>query len=124
MSTDSEHRRQADTPLTVAAPGVLGNDTDADGDSPTVTKLNGSRTLTGTSADGAAVTIHADGSYTYDPTGSVTLKELGVGAQTTDTFSYTADDGHGGTGTATVSITVTGVNHAPVANPDSYSVAG
>ncbi len=44
-----------------------------------------------------------------------------MGAQTTDTFSYTADDGHGGTGTATVSITVTGVNDAPVANPDTYS---
>ena len=53
----------ANTLLTVAAPGVLGNDTDADDDSPTVTKLNGSTTLTGTTGDGAAVTIHADGSY-------------------------------------------------------------
>ena len=122
VSADSAST-QADTPLTVAAPGVLGNDTDADGDSPTVTMLNGSTTLTGTSADGAAVTIHADGSYTYDPTGSVTLKDLGAGAQTTDTFNYTADDGHGGTGTATVSITVTGVNDAPLANPDTYSTS-
>ena len=113
----------ANSVLTVAAPGVLGNDTDADGDSPTVTRLNGSPTLTATTSHGAVVTINADGSYTYDPTGSATLTALGVGAQATDSFTYTIDDGHGGTSTATVSITVTGVNDPPVANDDNYSVA-
>ncbi len=118
VATADSASAQADTPMTVTAPGVLSNDTDLDSDPLTVTKLNGSSTLTGTSTDGAAVTIHADGSYSYDPTGSATLKALGVGAQTTDTFTYTIDDGHGGTSSATVSITVTGVNDAPVAIND------
>jgi hypothetical protein len=32
VAVDDEYTTQEDTPLTVAAPGVLGNDTDADGD--------------------------------------------------------------------------------------------
>jgi hypothetical protein len=40
----------------------------------------------------------------------------------TDTFSYTVDDGHGGTATATVTVTVG--NQAPVANPDSAIATG
>ncbi|MEX0368530.1 MAG: Ig-like domain-containing protein, partial [Ruegeria sp.] len=41
----------------------------------------------------------------------------------TDRFSYTREDGFGGTTTATVTVTVTGVNDAPVANADSVTVA-
>ncbi|HEY3924112.1 MAG TPA: Ig-like domain-containing protein [Acidothermaceae bacterium] len=40
----------------------------------------------------------------------------------TDTFSYTVDDGHGGTATATVTVTVG--NQAPVANADSAIATG
>ena len=76
---------------------VLSNDTDADGDPLTVTQLNGTSALSGTSSDGAAVTIDPHGSFTYDPTGSTTLKALPDGGQMTDTFTYTVDDGHGGT---------------------------
>src|SRR5262245_27223220 len=40
---------------------------------------------------------------------------------TTDTFSYTVKDLGGATATATVQVTVTGVNDAPVASPDSFA---
>ncbi len=39
-----------------------------------------------------------------------------------DGFDFRVDDGHGGTGTATVSITVTPVNDPPVADADGYTV--
>ncbi|MCF6312315.1 MAG: Ig-like domain-containing protein [Verrucomicrobiales bacterium] len=106
-----------DTVLNVAATGVLGNDTDSDlGDSLAVTAFDA------TSAKGATVVVAANGSYTYDPTGSATLQALTGGATTTDTFTYTISDGNGGTDIATVTITVTGVNDAPVAVADTGSM--
>ena len=109
-----------------AGSGVLANDTDPDGDALTVDQLNGvggTAPFTATSSKGATVTLNADGSFTYDPTGSATLQALPRGQTTTDTFTYRANDGHGGTATATVTITVTGaINHPPVASPDSYAV--
>jgi VCBS repeat-containing protein len=111
--------------LNQAAPGVLANDTDPDGDTLTVDQLNGTggtAPFTATTGKGATVTLKADGSFTYDPTGSATLQALQRGTTTTDTFTYRVNDGHGGTATATVTITVTGaVDHPPVANPDSYT---
>ena len=104
-----------------AASGVLANDTDADGDTLTVDQLNGSGVLSGTSAKGAAITLSADGSFTYDPTISAMLGAIPRGQATTDTFTYQANDGHGGTATGTVTLTVTGViNHLPAATSDSY----
>ena len=84
----------------------------------TVTQLNGTSATQRHEHDGAAVTIDPHGSFTYDPTGSTTLKALPDGAHMTDSFTYTVDDGHGGTSSATVSITVTGVNDPPVAVND------
>ena len=60
---------------------------------------------------GAAITMNADGSFTYDPTASATLRALPQGQSATDTFTYRANDGHGGTGTATVTVTVSGTFH-------------
>ena len=54
---------------------------------------------------GATVTLAADGSYTYDPETISGLENKPVGTYT-DSFSYTATDGHGDTSTATVTITV------------------
>ncbi|MCH6576533.1 MAG: cadherin-like domain-containing protein, partial [Proteobacteria bacterium] len=101
----------------ITADGVLSNDSDPEGDSLTVTAFDA------VSAQGAAVTVNADGSYSYDPTGSATLQALAAGATTTDTFTYTVSDGNGGTDTATVTITVTGVNDAPVAVDDAVATA-
>ena len=48
----------------------------------------------------------------------VSLKTWVVGQTATDTFSYTIDDGRGqpnSTDTATVTVTINGVNDGPVA---------
>jgi VCBS repeat-containing protein len=87
---------------------VLVNDTDPDpGDTRAVTELNGSATLTGTSVDGAAVTIRANGSYSYNP-GSI-YQGLNTGEEDTDSFSYTIRDAAGAESTANVIITIEGV---------------
>jgi hypothetical protein len=75
--------------LSVAAPGVLGNDADPDGDPL-------SATLVSTTANGS-LTLGANGSFTYTPNG---------GFSGTDSFSYRAWDGSLASGLATVSITV------------------
>jgi PKD repeat protein len=77
-----------DAALTVAAPGVLANDTDPDGDA-LIAQLVGS-TANGT------VSLQSDGSFTYTPNAGFTGD---------DSFSYTASDGSL-TSTATVTITV------------------
>src|SRR5688572_9894592 len=43
---------------------------------------------------------------------------LAVGQSATDTFSYTVSDAQGATDTATVTVTVHGVNDGPTANDD------
>jgi VCBS repeat-containing protein len=111
-----------DTVLTVAAPGLLGNDTDPDdGTTLTVAAVNGGGAVGQpvTLASGAVVTVSADGSYTYDPRGA--FDSLAAGQTATDSFTYTVSDGDGGTDTATVTLTIVGVNDAPVANPDAYA---
>ncbi len=103
-----------DSPLVVAAAGgLLGNDTDPD-------HLDVLRVATAdaSSAMGAAVIVGADGSYAYDPTGSLLIQSLPEGGSATDSFSYTISDLAGATSTGLVSITVQGVNDPPVANPD------
>ena len=67
-----------------------------------------------TSAQGAAVTVARDGTFTFDPGASGALQALAVGEQVADTFSYTSKDFLGNTSTATVTIVVTGVNDDPV----------
>ena len=104
-----------DTVLSIAATGVLANDTDQENDSLTVS------TADTTSAKGAAVLVATDGSFSYDPRLANTIQALDAGDSDTDTFTYTASDGNGGTDTATVTIALTGVNDAPVATANSYN---
>ena len=94
----------AGTPLVVnAAQGVLANDTDVDGQTLTATVL--------TQPTNGTVTMASDGSFTYTPN---------AGFSGTNTFTYRATDG-ALTSDATVTITVTSGNSAPVANNDTYS---
>ncbi len=104
-----------DAPLTVpAGTGLLSNDTDPDaGD-----VLTADAIPAGTSALGAAFTVNADGSYSYDPTG--VLQSLKAGQSVVDTFQYTVRDLAGASSTATARITVTGSNDAPIAGDDAY----
>ena len=94
------------TTLSVAAPGVLGNDTDANGDSLTSVLVSGP-------AHGT-LTLTNNGGFSYTPANNFSG---------TDTFTYQASDGLTNSAAATVTITVTttAVNHPPVANNDSYS---
>ena len=97
-----------DSWVSVAAPGVLINDSDPDGDILAVTAVNTGGTL-------GAVTWSTDGSFTYDPNGQ--FEYLSAGNSTTDSFTYTVSDGHGGTDTATVAIIINGVDDTPGNNP-------
>src|SRR5213076_3364781 len=53
-----------------------------------------------------------DGSFSYAPAANY---------NGSDSFTYKANDGQADSGIATVSITITGVNDAPVAVNDSYT---
>jgi VCBS repeat-containing protein len=90
-----------DTQLVITAPGVLSNDTDADGDS--LNAVKDTDPPTGT------VTLNPDGSFTYTPN---------AGFVGTDSFTYHANDGTADSNIVVVNIDVT--NGAPVAVDDSY----
>ncbi|MEV6580416.1 FG-GAP-like repeat-containing protein [Streptomyces sp. NPDC051582] len=84
----------ADTPLVVGAPGVLGNDTDPDGNTLTASVVNGP-------AHGT-LTLNPDGSFAYQPAGAY------VG---NDSFTYEATDGTDDSNVATVTIGVSAGCH-------------
>ena len=120
-----------DTPLVAAAPGLLANDSDSSGDTPTV--VGGSSTGATLPADaaagtpfasvrGATVTVLADGGLYYDPDGVAEFQALAHGEHLDDTFNYFIEDEQGATDWATVTITVEGVNDAPVAVDDAVTV--
>jgi VCBS repeat-containing protein len=73
-----------------------------------------------TTDTGATVTINANGTFSYDPRNAATLQALAVGESATDSFTYTVRDSGNVTSTGTVSVTITGVNDAPVAQNDSF----
>jgi hypothetical protein len=87
------------TMLGVAAPGVLANDTDADGDPLTAS-------LVGPPANGV-LALNADGSFNYTPN---------PGFSGPDSFLYTAHDGTVASAAATVSVTVR------AAGPDAVDI--
>ena len=121
-AVDDAGTTDEDTVLTVAGPGILTNDTDPDAsDVLAVSEVNGDAAAVGqqiTLASGALLTVNSDGSYGYDPNGQ--FEGLAVGETATDSFAYTISDGNGGSDTATVTITIVGVNDAPTAVDDSY----
>ena len=78
--------------------GTLPTATDVDGDTVTYAKA--------TNPAHGAVVVNANGTYTYTPLADYN------GA---DSFTYTVNDGKGGSNTDTVSITVSPINDAPVA---------
>jgi VCBS repeat-containing protein len=93
---DDAYSTAEDTALTVAAPGVLSNDSDLD--STTLSAVVGSGPSHGT------LTLQANGSFTYTPDANHTGE---------DSFTYQVSDGTLTSGVATVTITVGAVNDAP-----------
>ncbi len=71
-----------------------------------------------TSSRGATVTIDADGTYTYDPTGVDEIQQIPDGETITDTFQYTVEDPGELTDSGTVTVQIRGENTPVVANND------
>ncbi|HNX46379.1 MAG TPA: Ig-like domain-containing protein, partial [Anaerolineaceae bacterium] len=109
VAVDDTYNTPEDTELVVPAPGVLANDTDADGETLSVVSVV-------TEPAHGVLALNADGSFTYMP------EENFFGS---DTFTYKVADGTGLFDEAVVTIQVGGVNDWPVANDDAYeTVAG
>ena len=95
-----------------AATGNVGaNDTDVDTGATRTYALN---------APVAGLTLNPNGSYSFDPSNAA-YQSLAQGTTQNVVATYTATDQHGATDTATLTITVTGANDAPVANDDVAS---
>jgi len=88
---------------------VLSNDLDLDGDALTVTSID-------TSGSTGIFTLNIDGEISYDPAGG--FNYLAAGETATDTVTYTVTDGNGSITTAEFTVTITGINDAPVAVED------
>src|SRR5206468_2060537 len=93
-----------DTAPTVAARGLLDNETDEDREPRKAGAVTGP-------AHGT-LTLNLNGSFTSTPAANYN------GA---DSFTYRANDGTANSGVATVNLTITAVNDAPVAANDSYT---
>ncbi|MBN2477231.1 MAG: tandem-95 repeat protein [Pirellulales bacterium] len=106
VAEDDRYDASEDGVLSVAAPGVLANDHDADGDPLTVRLLSGPRHGT--------LTLQPDGAFLYTP-----LTDY-YGA---DQFTYRADDGLLEGNVATVRIAVAGVNDGPASLDDDYGTS-
>ena len=102
VAVDDDYATDEDNLLSVAAPGVLGNDTDIDGGPLSAILVSGP-------ANGS-LTLNADGSFDYTPN---------LDFNGTDSFTYRAFDGSANSNVATVEITVNAVNDAPTCVADS-----
>ena len=108
-AADDAFATDEDVILEVAAPGVLGNDTDPDGDTLTATLQ--------TEPAHGTVAVNSDGSFTYSPTPNSSGE---------DTFTYRACDPGPLCDAAQVTITVKPVNDPPLADagPDQTVTVG
>lgn len=95
-----------DRPLLVAAPGVLGNDSDPDGDVLSAVLVSGPTR--------GRLTLNADGSFSYAPDPNVD------GA---DSFTYQATDNVLTSSPATVTLNISTVNDPPVADSQTLTTA-
>jgi VCBS repeat-containing protein len=107
-AVDNGYSTDEDTPLSVPAPGVLGNDSDPDnGDS--ITAVLVSNPSHGT------LTLSADGSFSYTPSHNYNGG---------DSFTYKAVDSHNAeSNVATVNITINAVNDPPTITGGAISRA-
>ncbi len=101
VANDDTYDAVQDTTLTIAAPGVLGNDTGFP--APTATPI-----ASGATAQGGTVTLNADGSFSYTPP---------TGFTGDDSFTYTATNA---LGSATGTVTIHVQSSPPVVTNDTY----
>jgi VCBS repeat-containing protein len=105
-AADDAYDTTEDTALTVATPGVLGNDSDPDG--------NQLSAVLGSGPSHGTLTLNANGSFSYTPAADY---------DGTDSFTYQASDGTLKSNPAKVTITITAANKAPTAADDAYGTA-
>ena len=105
---------------------LLANDSDPDtNDSLTVTEVGGvTDPATDLTGSYGVLDWNTDGTYSYTLDNSnLAVHALADGETLTDSFTYTIDDGNGGTDTATLNITIHGTNDGPSAVDDANSVS-
>jgi VCBS repeat-containing protein len=102
VAVDDSASTDKNTPIDI---NVLANDSDPDGDPVSVASVN----TTGTKG---SVSINSSGTIHYDPNGQ--FQNLTQGQSATDTFTYTDTDGYHPSNSATVTVTINGVNDPPV----------
>lgn len=107
---------------------VLDNDTDPDGDPLTITQVDAQAIAvneTVTLASGASVTLRDDGTLSYSQNGA--FDALNTGQIGSESFEYAVSDGKGGSATATVAITVEGIDdgssNVPIGQSGTVTVA-
>lgn len=102
---------------------VIGNDDQGGAPPAEVTNVGGSpmvgNSVTLNLGSGAILKVDKDGDYLYDDNNA--FGNLAAGQEVTDTVIYTIEDTLGNDSSAELSITVTGVNDAPVAGDDTAS---
>jgi len=103
---DDSYEVNEGTLLQVDAPGVLENDTDADGDLLSA--------LLEVDVTNGTLTLSVDGSFEYNPD---------PGFIGEDRFQYRANDGQKNSEVVTVTISVILVNQAPAAVADNYDIS-
>jgi VCBS repeat-containing protein len=99
---------------------LVANDTDAEGQTLTVTQVNGLDLVNGSitiaGSNGGVFTVDADGTASFDA--STGYESLAEGESALTELVYTITDGQGGFDTATVQVTVNGQNDAVQAQAD------
>jgi hypothetical protein len=98
-AVDDEYTLSEDTIINIDAPGVLGNDLDADGD--TLSALLDDQPMYG------EVVLNPNGSFTYTPNENFNGD---------DSFVYHANDGFFNSTSALVMLNITPINDPPTAN--------
>lgn len=106
---------------TAASLNLLANDTDGDNDPLSVTAIEGGTVgsafnVVSEGGRTAVVTAQADGTFNVDPDGG--FEDLSTGESDNFDLEYTISDGNGGEDCATVTVTIEGINDAPVAVDD------
>ena len=99
-------------------------DSDVELDMLSISAVNGNAGDVGNAISigaGGLLTLTSAGVLTFNPNGSYDY--LAVGESTTETFTYTVDDGNGGTDIATVTITIDGANDPVNAVDDIVTVS-
>jgi hypothetical protein len=100
VASDESYSTQANTPLNVAAPGVLGNDSDADGNSLSAQIQTGPTQ--------GSLLLNPNGSFTYTPA---------PGFSGSVNFSYRANDGQVANNLSNVATVTINVTQAPNVGP-------